>query len=393
VSESESRAKRTTESVESPARVLELAHPLTPASQPPVIATSFGQDGILSIGLTQSQSQIGGGSYKQENGLFPDFLERGTSATAGHSSSLFNNNGGISMAESDYTGQSSSLGATPQDEDEKWDKYQHSDEEDICQQPVEIPPLYPMIYGQLGFPIVDQPLEYRLRLSDDRSGVGWPLKRWRGDETDLLADETIDIGVVLGVDGLSSPTLWEETTTNSRWPYSRCPSATNRSSFSYRFDTHREPDTTFSAMGAMVGSPDMAFEEECVQERDVVPLAYQLVDDSETVPCSDTHEGDVERCSPQSQGVTLDYQEPDRVIGAYRIIGAYLVQCPEPAFDPSQEPTEMVVLESKLGDVEMKEATETEKTIQEDETGSEVQIESIQEPVHEFVLAPDLFGD
>ena len=129
----------------------------------------------------------------------------------------------------------------------------------------------------------------------------------------------------------------------------------------------------------------MAFEEECFQEEDVVPFAYQLAD--EPVPCGYVREDEEIRYSPQNRAVTLNYQEPGRIIEAYP------VQCSEPVFECSQESAEATVLVSKLGDVEMEEAMQTEQTIQEDESSFEAKIESIQKPVRGFVLAPDLFGD
>ena len=390
-SESESLAQETTESVDSPAKVPAFAHVFTPTSQQLIHATPFSQDEILSMGLPSSQSQIGDGSYERGGASFSDSHERVTSTTVSHSSFPFDDNDNTSMAENEYTGQSDYLRTTPQVEYGGLDEEQHSDREDIYQQPADIPPLYPIIYGRLGFPIVDRPrpLEYRLRLSGDRSGVGWPLKRWRGDETDLLADETIDIGVVPELDGLSSPTLWEETTTKPRGPYSRCSSTTDYSSSSYRFCAPREPDTTISAAATTIGSPNRAFEEEYVQGEDVVPLEYQLPDDDGAILCGDICEGAVEeiRYSPQGKNVTLNYQE------ASRITDAYPVQCSELAFDCSPEPTEAVIFETKPGGMEMADAMETEQAIHEDENGSEAQIMSTQQPVRGFVLAPDIFGD
>ena len=330
--------------------------------------------------LTFSQSLMGNGLYEQEITPFSDFLGHETSVASGHSSSLVDDTGDTSIAENDYTGKGDYLRATPQLGYWECDEGQHSDKEDMHQQRDEIPLLYPILYDRLGFPIVDRPLEYRLRLSGDRSGVGWPLKRWRGDQTDLLADETIDIGVALELDRFSSPMLWEETTTNSRGPYSRYLSAAGHFSSSYRFNAPREPGTTFSPAPAMVGLSD----EEYIQEEDVVPFAYQLANDDEAISFGDAPEDDVEeiRCSPQSEGATLNYQGPGRTTEAY------LMQCTEPTFDYSQEPTE-----AELGDLEMEEKMETEETIYEGEGSSEPQIGSIQGAAHGFVLAPDLFGD
>lgn len=163
----------------------------------------------------------------------------------------------------------------------------------------------------------------------------------------------------------------------------------DHSSSSYRFNALREPDTTISATATTLGSPDRASEEECVQEENVVPLAYQPPDDGDAIPCGDICEGDVEetRFSPQSNCVTLNYQESGRITEAYP------VQCSEPAFDYSQELTEDVVLESKPGGMEIADVVETEQTIHEDENSSEAQIESTQQPVRGFVLAPKLFWD
>jgi hypothetical protein len=334
--------------------------------------------------LTFSQSLIGGGSYEREDAPFSDFIEHVTSATVGQSSSLVGDSDDTSMAENDYTGQSDYLRATPEAGDGEWDEGQHSDEGDMNQQWDEIPLLYPILYGQLGFSIVDRPLECRLRLSSDRSGLGWPLRRWRGDETDLLVDETIDIGVALELDGLSSPTLWEVTTTNSQRSYSRCLYATDQSSSSYRFGALREPGTALSAASPIVGSPNTASEEEYVQEEDIVPLAYQLAGSDEANLCSDAPEDDVEeiRSSPQSKSITLNYQELGQITKAYQ------EQCSESASDYWQEP-----LEAKPGDLEMEGAMETEKTSRKDENNSGAQVRGIQEPVRGFVLAPDLFGD
>lgn len=341
--------------------------------------------------FTFSQSQISNGSYEQENASLSDSLEHATSATVDHSSPLFGDTDGISIAENDYMGQSDYLRATPPLEDEEWGEGEQSTVEDMYQQPDEIPPLYPIIYDRLGFPIVDRLLEYRLRLPGDRSGVGWPLKRWRGDETDLLADETIDIGVPLELDGLSS-LLWRETTTNSRGTCSRCPSTTDHSSPFHRFGALRGPSTTFSAsaVATTMGSPDTAFEDEYVQEEEVFPLAYQLVNGDVAIPDGDALEDDIEevRYSPQNESVALSHQGPRQSTGGY------LAQCSELAFDCSQESTlEAVVLESELGDMEMEEAVETEQMFHGDENGSDARIESAQESIRGFALAPDLFGD
>jgi len=382
-SESESLVQGT---IVAPARVPTPAHALTPASQQPILTIPFSQDEILSMDLTLSQSRMGSGSYEQENAAFSDHYDsfgHVTNATAGHSSSLVNETDINSMAENIYTSQSDYLRATPQVEDGEWDEGQCSGEEDMYQQRDEIPLLYPIIYNRLGLPIIDRPLEYRLRLSGDRSGVGWPLERWRGDETDLLADETIDIGVALESDGLSSPTLWEGTTTNSRRPYSTYLSDVDHSSSSYRFHAPRE-GSQYSSTFAMVGPPNMAPEEEYVQEEGVVPFAYQLLDDDGAILWGDAPEGDVGeiRYSPPSEIVTLIYQEPGQTTEAYQ------VQYSEPAFDYSQDPTE-----AKPRDLETEEAMDAEETISEDEGSPEAQIGSAHEPFRGFVLAPDLFGD
>ena len=334
--------------------------------------------------LPSSQYQIGNGSYGQGDAPSSNSRKRVTGVIVGHSNFPFDDVDENFTAENDYMDQSDYPTAPPQVEDMGWDEGQHSDREDMYQQPAGIPPLYPIIYGRLGFPIVDRPFEYRLRLSGDRSGVGWPVTRWRGDETDLLADKTIDIGVAPGLDGLSSSELWEEATAKSRGPYSRRPSTPDHSSSPYRFNAPREPNTTVTTT---IRSPDWAFEEECVQEENVVPLVYQLLDDDGGIPCGDVCEGNVEeiRYSPQSKGITLDYQEP------CQIIEAYPVQRSEVVFDCLQEQTEAVITPG--GMVVVDGAIETEQTIQEDENSSQPQIESTQQPVRGFVLAPDLFGD
>lgn len=384
VSESDSRIQETIVGVDSPARVPALAHTPTLASQQPILAIPFSQDEMLSMDLTLSQSRTGYGSYEQDNAPFSAFLGHITGAGVGHSSSLIDGTEDTSMAENDDMSRSDCLRATPQVEDGEWAEGQYSDEEDMYQRRGEIPLLYPIVYDLLGFPIVDRPLDYRLRLSGDRSGVGWPLKSWKGDETDLLSDETIDIGVAQEPDGLSSPTLWEETTTNSRGPYSRYPSDTDHSSFSYESDGPRELGTHFSAAFAMVRSPNMAPREEYVRGACMVPFAYQLSGDDGAILCGGAPENDVEeiRYSPQSEIVTLDYLEPGRTTEEYQ------VQCPEPAFDYSQEPTEV-----KPGDLEIEETMEAEEMIREDKDSPEAQVGSDQEPVYGFVLAPDLFGD
>lgn len=382
VSESEPHAQETTECVSSLTNARALARALTPASQQPVLApvltTPFSQDEILSTDLTFSQSSIGNDSYQQENAPSSDFVERVTGTTVGHTGSLFDDTDDISMAENNYTGQSDSL---QQSEDGEWDEDQNADEEDMYQQPDEIPPLYPIVYDRLGFPVVDRPLEYRLRLSGDRSGVGWPLNRWRGDRTDLLADDTIDVGVALELDGLSSPTLWKEETTESRGSYSP---TTDHSTSSYGFNGPREPVTTLFAAAAMVGSPDMVLEDECIEDEDVEPFAYEL---DEAILCGNAREDDVEgfSCLPQGESVAHSHQEQGQITEAYP------VQRSEPAFDCSQEPTEAVV----FADVEMEEAMKIEQMNHEGEnsSGAQLQVGSAQEPVGGFVLAPDLFGD
>lgn len=358
-----------------------MAHALTLASQQPILAIPFSQDEMLSMDLTLSQSQIGYGSYEQENG---DFLGHVTSATVGHNSSLVDGTDDTSMAENDYTSQSDYLRATPQVEDEEWDEGQYSEEKDMYQRRNEIPLPYPNVYELLGLPIVDRPLEYRLRLSGDRSGVGWPLNRWRGDETDLLADETIDIGVALEPDELSTPILWEETTTTSRGSYSRYQFNTGHSSSSYGLDSPCEPDTHFSAAFAMVGSPNTAPEEEYAHGEGVDSFAYQPADDDRAVLCGDAPGDVVEeiRYSPQSEIFTLNHQEPGRSTEAYQN------QYSEPVFDYPQEPTE-----AKPGDLRIEEAMEVQETIREDENCPEAQGGSVRGPVCGFVLAPDLFGD
>ena len=383
-SESDSRIQEAIVGVDSPARVPALAHAPTLASQQPILAIPFSQDEMLSMDLTLSQSRMSYGSYEQENAPFSAFLGHITGAGVGHSSSLIDGTGDTSIAENDDMSQSDYLRATPQVEDGEWAGGQYSDEEDMYHRRGEIPLLYPIVYDLLGFPIVDRPLDYRLRLSGDRSGVGWPLKRWKGDETDLLADETTDIGVALEPDGLSSPTLWEETTTNSRGPYSRYSSDTDHSSFFYGLDGPREPGTHFSAAFAIVRSPNMAPGEAYVRGAGVVPFAYQLASDDGAILYGDAPENDVEeiRCSPQSEIVTLNHQEPGRTTEEYQ------VQCPEPAFDFSQEPTE-----AKLGVLEIEETMETEGVIREDKNSPQAQVGGDQEPVYGFVLAPDLFGD
>lgn len=380
-SEPESLAHEFTESVDSLARNPAFAHALTLTGQQPIHATPFSQDEILSIDLPSSQYRIGNGSYGQGDVPSSDSRERVTSAIVGHSNFPFDEVDENFTAENDYMGQSDYLRAPLHVEDMGWDEDQHSDREDMYQQPAGIPPLYPIIYGRLGFPIVDRPFEYRLRLSGDRSGVGWPLKRWRGDETDLLADETIDIGVAPDLDGLIPSELWEETTAKSRGPYSRRPSTPDRSSPPYRFNARREPNTT---VATTIRSPDWAFEEECVQEENVVPLVYQLLDDDGGIPCGDVREGNVEaiRYSPQSKGITLNYQEPCQIIEAYPVHRSEVV------FDYLQEQTEAVITPGGTAMVDG--AIETEQIIQEDENSSQPQI---QQPVRGFVLAPDLFGD
>ena len=331
--------------------------------------------------FTPSQSRMGNSSYEQENAPFSDlsdlsdFSGHVTNATVGHSSSFVDDTDVTSIAENDYTNQSDYLRATPQVEEREWDEGQCSGEEDMYQQRDEIPLLYPTVYNRLGFPIIDRPLEYRLRLSGDRSGVGWPLERWKGDETDLLADETIDIGVALESAGLSSPTLWEETTTNSQGSYSGCLSDMS----------HSGPrEGTQSSTFAMIGPPNMAIEEEYVQEEGVVPFAYQLPDDDGAIMWGDAPEDDVGeiRYSPPSEIVTLVYQEPGQTTEPCQ------VQCSEPAFDYSQDPTE-----AEPGELEAEEATEAEEKITKDESGPESQVGNAQEHFHGFVLAPDLFGD
>jgi hypothetical protein len=376
-SKSESLVQETIVGVDSPASVPTLAHTLTLASQQPILAIPISQDELLSMNLTRSQSRIGHGSYEQDNG---DFLGHVTSRNC----SLADGTDNASMAECDYTSQSDYLRATSQVDDWEWDEGQYSDEDDMYQRRNEIPLLSPIVYDLLEFPIVDRPLEYRLRLSGDRSGVGWPLKRWRGDETDLLADETIDIGVALEPDVLSSPMLWEEKTTNSRGSYGRYPSETGHSSSSYRLDGPREPGTHFPAAFVIVGSPNTAPEEEYVQGEGVVPFAYQLASDDGAILCGDAPGDDVEeiRYSPRSEIFTLNHQELGQATKAYQ------VQCSEPVFDYSQEPTE-----AKPGDLEIEEAMQVEGTICEDEDNPEAQVGSVREPVCGFVLAPDLFGD
>ena len=322
---------------------------------------------------------MGDGSYEQENTPFSDLSNlpgHVTNATVGHSNSLVDDTDVTSMAENEYTSQSDYLWATSQVEHGGWDEGQYSGEEDIYQQRDEIPLLYPIVYNQLGFPVVDPPLEYRLRLSGDRSGVGWPLERWKGDETDLLADETIDIGVALASEGLSSPTLWEETTANSQGPHSGCLSDMGHSG---------SPEGTQSSSPvAMVGPPNMAIEEEYVQEEGVVPFAYQLPDHDGAIMWGDAPEDDMGeiRYSPPSEIVTFIYQEPGQTTELRQ------VQCSEPAFDYSQDPAE-----AKLGDLETEEAMDAEETMTEDESSPESQVGSAQEHFRGFVLAPDLFGD
>lgn len=374
------------ETVVAPARVPAPAHALTLASQQPILTIPFSQDEILSMDLTLSQSRMGSGSYEQENASFSDLsdsLGHATNATVGHSSSLVDDTDITSMAENDYTSQSDYLRATPQVENGESDEGQSSGKEDICQQRDEIPLLYPISYNRLGFLISDRPLEYRLRLSGDRSGVGWPLERWRGDETDLLADETIDIGVALKSGGLSSSTVWEDTTANSRGPYSGCLSDMDYSAPSYRFHGPRE-GLQFSSTFSMVGPPNTAPEEGHVQEAGVVSFAYQLADDDGAILWVDAPEGDVEeiRYSPLSEIVPLIYQEPGQTTEAYQ------VQYSEPAFDYSQDP-----IEAKLGILEAEGAMEDEEMIFEGQGSPEPQVGSAHEPFHGFVLAPDLFGD
>ena len=378
-SESEPLVQKT---IVAPARVPAPAHALTLASQQPILTNPFSQDEILSMDLTLSQSQMGSGSYEQEIASFSDLsdsLGHVTNVTVGHSSSPVDDTDINPVTENDYMSESGSLKATPQVEDGKWDEGQCPGEEDMYQKRDDIPLLYPVIYNRLGFPIIDRALEYRLRLSGDRSGVGWPLERWKGDETDLLADETIDIGVALESDGLSSSTLWEETTTKSRRPYSGRLSEMDHSMSSYRLCGPRE-GPQFSSTFAMVGPPNTAPKEEYGQEEGVAPFAYQLVDDDDgAILWDDAPEGDVEeiRDSPPSEIVTLIHQEPGQTTEAYQ------VQYSEPAFDYSHDP----------GDLEAEEAMEAEETISEDEGSPKSQVGSAHEPFRGFVLAPDLFGD
>ena len=385
-SESELLVQEATVGVYSPARVPALPHAMPLASQQPIDTIPFSQDEILSMDLTPSQSRMGNGSYGRENASFSDFSDfpgHVTDATVGHSSSLTDDTDVTSMAGNDYMSQSDYLRATPQVEDGEWGESQYSGEEDMYQQRDEIPLLYPVVYSRLGFPIIDRPLEYRLRLSGDRSGVGWPLERWKGDETDLLSDETIDIGVALESEGLSSPTLWEETTTNSRGPDSGCLSDMGHSASSYRFYDPRE-GTQSSSTFAVVGPPNMAIEEEYVQEEGVVPVAYQLADGDEAIMWCDAPEDDVGEIgySPPSEIVTLIHQKPGQTTEACQ------VQCSELAFDNSLDPTE-----AKSGDLETEEAMEAEEMITEDGRSPESQIGSALEHFRGFVLAPDLFGD